>query len=60
VQVRARLGRRWRGQGGLRHRLRGLPGKVLDPLVERPEIIGADLAEVADAILVIAHGDERP
>jgi 2-haloacid dehalogenase len=27
------------------------PGKVLDPLVERPEIIGADLAEVADAIL---------
>ena len=27
------------------------PGKVLDPLVERPEIVGADLAEVADAIL---------
>ncbi len=27
------------------------PGKVLDPLVERPEIIGANLAEVADAIL---------
>ena len=25
------------------------PGKVLDPLVERPEIIGANLAEVADA-----------
>jgi beta-phosphoglucomutase-like phosphatase (HAD superfamily) len=24
------------------------PGKVLDPLVEPPEIIGADLAEVAD------------
>ena len=36
------------------------PGKVLDPLVERPEIIGADLAEVAEAILVIDHGDERP
>jgi 2-haloacid dehalogenase len=36
------------------------PGKVLDPLVERPEIIGADLAEVADAILAIDHGDERP
>jgi 2-haloacid dehalogenase len=36
------------------------PGKVLDPLVERPEIVGADLAEVADAILVIDHGDERP
>jgi 2-haloacid dehalogenase len=36
------------------------PGKALDPLVERPEIIGADLAEVADAILAIDHGDERP
>jgi 2-haloacid dehalogenase len=36
------------------------PGKVLDPLVEGPEIIGADLAEVADAILAIDHGDERP
>jgi 2-haloacid dehalogenase len=29
------------------------PGKVLDPLVERPEIIGANLAEVADAILTV-------
>ena len=29
------------------------PGKVLDPLVERPEIVGADLAEVAEAILAI-------
>jgi 2-haloacid dehalogenase len=27
------------------------PGKVLDPLVERPEIVGTDLTEVADAIL---------
>jgi 2-haloacid dehalogenase len=27
------------------------PGKVLDPLVERPEVIGADLAEVADRII---------
>jgi 2-haloacid dehalogenase len=27
------------------------PGKVLDPLVERPEIVGADLTEVAEAIL---------
>lgn len=34
------------------------PGKVLDPLVERPEIVGADLAEVADAILAIDHGDQ--
>ena len=32
------------------------PGKVLDPLVERPEIIGADLAEVADAILAAEGG----
>jgi 2-haloacid dehalogenase len=29
------------------------PGKVLDPLVERPEVVGADLAEVADGILAI-------
>jgi 2-haloacid dehalogenase len=29
------------------------PGKVLDPLVERPEIVGSDLAEVADAILAV-------
>jgi 2-haloacid dehalogenase len=29
------------------------PGKVLDPLVERPEIVGADLDEVADAILAV-------
>src|SRR5215218_2965064 len=36
------------------------PGKVLDPLLERPEVVGADLAEVAEAILVIDHGDERP
>jgi 2-haloacid dehalogenase len=32
------------------------PGKVLDPLVERPEIVGADLAEVADAILAADLG----
>jgi 2-haloacid dehalogenase len=37
------------------------PGKVLDPLVERPEIVGADLAEVADAILAVDNdGDGRP
>ena len=29
------------------------PGKVPNPLVERPEIVGADLAEVADAILAV-------
>jgi 2-haloacid dehalogenase len=29
------------------------PGKVPDPLVERPGVIGADLAEVADHILAI-------
>jgi 2-haloacid dehalogenase len=33
------------------------PGKVLDPLVERPEIVGADLAEVADAILAVDNGN---
>jgi 2-haloacid dehalogenase len=32
------------------------PGKVLDPLVERPEIVGADLTEVADAILAVDRG----
>jgi 2-haloacid dehalogenase len=32
------------------------PGKVLDPLVERPEIVGADLTEVADAILAVDVG----
>jgi hypothetical protein len=37
------------------------PGEVLDPLVERPEIVGADLAEVADAILAVERqGDRRP
>jgi 2-haloacid dehalogenase len=37
------------------------PGKVLDPLVERPEIVGADLAEVADAIVAVERaGDGRP
>ena len=29
------------------------PGKVLDPLVERPDVIGADLDEVADRILAV-------
>lgn len=29
------------------------PGKVLDPLVERPDIIGADLAEIAGGILAV-------
>jgi 2-haloacid dehalogenase len=33
------------------------PGKVLDPLVERPEIVGADLAEVAEAILAVERRD---
>jgi 2-haloacid dehalogenase len=35
------------------------PGKVLDPLVERPEIVGADLSEVADAILAVEGGGGR-
>jgi 2-haloacid dehalogenase len=29
------------------------PGKVLDPLVEAPDVIGADLGEVADRILTV-------
>src|SRR5215218_5173659 len=35
------------------------PGKVLDPLVERPEIVGADLTEVAEAILAVDQSDNR-
>jgi 2-haloacid dehalogenase len=35
------------------------PGKVLDPLVDRPEIVGADLAEVADAILAVDSDGRR-
>jgi 2-haloacid dehalogenase len=35
------------------------PGKVLDPLVERPQIVGADLAQVADAILAADQSDNR-
>jgi 2-haloacid dehalogenase len=27
------------------------PGKVLDPLVERPDVVGADLRAVTDQIL---------
>jgi 2-haloacid dehalogenase len=27
------------------------PGMVLDPLAERPDVVGADLREVADQIL---------
>jgi 2-haloacid dehalogenase len=34
------------------------PGKALDPLVERPEIIGADLTEVAEAILAVEQEDD--
>jgi 2-haloacid dehalogenase len=32
------------------------PGMVLDPLVERPDAVGADLREVADRILEIESG----
>jgi 2-haloacid dehalogenase len=32
------------------------PGMVLDPLVERPDVVGADLREVADRILQIEPG----
>jgi 2-haloacid dehalogenase len=37
------------------------PGKVLDPLAEPPGIVGADLTEVADAILAAEQEDDgRP
>jgi 2-haloacid dehalogenase len=32
------------------------PGMVLDPLVERPDVVGADLMEVADRILEAGSG----
>ena len=32
------------------------PGMVLDPLVERPDVVGADLQEVADHILELEAG----
>ncbi len=32
------------------------PGMVLDPLVERPDVVGADLREVADRILGVEVG----
>jgi 2-haloacid dehalogenase len=32
------------------------PGKVLDPLVEAPDVIGSDLAEVADRIIATDGG----
>ena len=32
------------------------PGMVLDPLVERPDVVGADLREVADRILEVETG----
>lgn len=32
------------------------PGMVLDPLVEPPDVVGADLAEVADRILEVERG----
>ena len=34
------------------------PGKVPDPLAPRPEIVGADLAEVADAILTVDNDSD--
>jgi 2-haloacid dehalogenase len=32
------------------------PGMVLDPLVDQPDIVGADLREVADQILAVELG----
>ena len=35
------------------------PGMVLDPLVERPDVVGTDLREVADKILAVEAGDAQ-
>jgi 2-haloacid dehalogenase len=32
------------------------PGMILDPLVERPDVVGVDLREVADRILEVETG----
>jgi 2-haloacid dehalogenase len=32
------------------------PGMVLDPLVERPDVVGSDLSEVANRILEVEAG----
>lgn len=32
------------------------PGMVLDPLVERPDVVGVDLRELADRILEVETG----
>jgi 2-haloacid dehalogenase len=32
------------------------PGMVLDPLVEPPDVVGADLREVADRIIEVETG----
>lgn len=36
------------------------PGMVLDPLVPAPDVVGADLAEIADQILEVELGRPRP
>jgi 2-haloacid dehalogenase len=41
------------GRAGLAAAFVARPGKVLDPLVERPDVVGADLGEVADGILAV-------
>lgn len=34
------------------------PGKVLNPLVERPDVVGGDLSEVADQIIEVEVGSQ--
>jgi 2-haloacid dehalogenase len=36
------------------------PAMVLDPLVERPDVVGANLREIADQILKIDRGGQAP
>ncbi|CAN5174644.1 haloacid dehalogenase type II [soil metagenome] len=33
------------------------PGRILDPLIPRPDVVGADLGEVAAQILALENGD---
>jgi hypothetical protein len=60
ADCRPRLGCGRRGPGGLCDRLRRSPRQGSRPLVERPGIIGADLTEVADAILAADGGATAP
>lgn len=46
----------WDIAGALREGIRRRPGMVFDPLVEAPDIVGSDLADVADRIVEMEIG----